>query len=324
MPKVCKEDIEALCPMDVSDEAHHLVCLRKHRNKITQKCWDELSELVSEGWEVLPNRFKQLSVDTECSAALIKMCSEVAPGYGALHQCVEKNWDALAQDCGLRRRLVPERVPPACEHDALVLCKHVIAGDNRVHDCLWRYDGVRNADGKTLSKDCLSSIILESHSMDIECAADMTALCGHDHRGKRHLVACLHAHQEKLAHGCTTRKHLHIIDEQHANRAPTHHNLHTGTHADGCADDIRKHCRYRWPRAVKQGRHPRCEIALARAHYHAVVVSREPACERGAPPIHDVETHMVCWNDVGMCACVSCCLRAQGVARRGDAAAASS
>ena len=70
VPKVCKEDIEALCPMDVSDEAHHLVCLRKHRNKITQKCWDELSELGSEGWEVLPNRFKQISVDTECSAAL--------------------------------------------------------------------------------------------------------------------------------------------------------------------------------------------------------------------------------------------------------------
>lgn len=243
VPNVCKEDVDALCPKDVGDEAHHLVCLRKHRNKITQKCWDELSELGSDGWEVLPHRFKQMGVDTECSAALIRLCSDVAPGYGALHQCVDRNWDELAKDCGLRRRVVPERVPPACEHDALLLCKHVIAGDNRVHECLWKYDGVRNSDGKTLSKDCLSSIILESHGMDVECSADMTELCGHDRRGKHDLVRCLHSHQERLAPGCTTRKHLHVIDETHAKQAPTYHNLHTGTHADGCADDIRRLCR---------------------------------------------------------------------------------
>ena len=31
--------------------------------------------------------------------------------------------------------------------------------------------------------------------MDVECAGDVTELCGHDHRTKHNLVTCLHAHQ---------------------------------------------------------------------------------------------------------------------------------
>jgi len=43
--------------------------------------------------------------------------------------------------------------------------QHVVAGDSRVHDCLWKFDGVRDDNGHTISKDCLSSIILESHGI---------------------------------------------------------------------------------------------------------------------------------------------------------------
>ena len=77
--------------------------------------------------------------------------------------------------------------------------------------------------------------------MDIECAKDVTERCGHNHRDQRRLVDCLHGHQEKLAHGCTTRKYRHLLDESDA-PAPTHHNLHSGTHANDCAGDIRKYC----------------------------------------------------------------------------------
>ena len=34
-----------------------------------------------------------------------------------------------------------------------------------MYDCLWKLDGVRHDDGHTISQDCLSSIILESHGI---------------------------------------------------------------------------------------------------------------------------------------------------------------
>eukprot|EP00802_Teleaulax_amphioxeia_P005933 Tamp_05937.p1 GENE.Tamp_05937~~Tamp_05937.p1 ORF type:complete len:569 (+),score=82.91 Tamp_05937:3-1709(+) len=241
MPPACQQDVEVLCEGS-RDDSFHLMCLRKHRNKISQRCWDDLSKLASHGWEPLPNRFQHMGVDSECMGALLKACTHIAPGYGALHQCVQDNWDQLSAQCGLRARVVPEHVPPACHHDALMLCKHLTPGNNRIHECLWKFDGVRNEDGHKLSDHCLSSLILSSHGMDLECAEDMTKLCGHDHRDQRRLISCLHAHQEKLAAGCTTRKHLHLIDELVAARGPTHHNLHTGTHAEGCGPDIRKYC----------------------------------------------------------------------------------
>jgi len=33
----------------------------QHRNKISQRCWDDLSKLASHGWEPLPNRFQHVS-----------------------------------------------------------------------------------------------------------------------------------------------------------------------------------------------------------------------------------------------------------------------
>ena len=243
LPFPCQEDAQALCESS-QDDAFQLMCLRKHRNKISQRCWDDLSKLASDGWEPLPNRFKTMGVDSECSRALIKACTHIAPGYGALNECVHDKWHELGAPCGLRAREAPENVPPACQHDALIMCKHLTAGNNRIHECLWKFDGVRHPDGHRLSDLCLSSLILDSHGMDLECAADMTTLCGPDHRDQRRLVACLHSHQEKLAHGCTTRKHLHLIDEKvpAPGQSPTHHNLHTGTHADGCRADISRFC----------------------------------------------------------------------------------
>jgi hypothetical protein len=113
LPHTCKDDVAALCPK-TDHESHHLMCLRKHRNKITQQCWDEISALGSDGWEMLPRRFKGLGVDTVCSSALISACGNIAPGFGDLLDCVDQKWNIIANDCGLRERDIPERVPPAC------------------------------------------------------------------------------------------------------------------------------------------------------------------------------------------------------------------
>jgi hypothetical protein len=88
-------------------------------------------------------------------------------------RCVQDNWDQLSAQCGLRARVVPEHVPPACHHDALMLCKHLTPGNNRIHECLWKFDGVRNEDGHKLSDHCLSSLILSSHGL---CPASQTSL----------------------------------------------------------------------------------------------------------------------------------------------------
>ena len=51
--------------------------------------------------------------------------------------------------------------------------------------------------------------------MDLECAEDMTKLCGHDHRDQRRLISCLHAHQVRLYATCcpthSSRRATHIL-----------------------------------------------------------------------------------------------------------------
>ena len=304
VPNKCAEDAAHLCtePHMIDQVAHKVPCLRKHRNKVSQACWDSLLKLTSDGWEFLPNRFKHLSVDSPCTSALVRACGNIAPGFGALHQCVDRHWALLAEDCGLRPRETPENVPEVCKEDALVLCKHITNGNNRIHDCLWRFDGVRDdLTGKTLSKDCLSALILQSVSMDVECAADVSSLCGHDYRDKRSLVRCLHQHQEKLAHGCTTRRHHHLLSDDSAPAAPAlHHNLVTGTHADGCAQDIRRWCAglraghglihacllENKDRLSPECRIPRGQVVNARG---AVVAGREAGGEEAASAVTELK-----------------------------------
>ena len=100
VPNKCAEDAAHLCtePHMIDQVAHKVPCLRKHRNKVSQACWDSLLKLASDGWEFLPNRFKHLSVDSPCTSALVRACGNIAPGFGALHQCVDRHWALLAED----------------------------------------------------------------------------------------------------------------------------------------------------------------------------------------------------------------------------------
>jgi Golgi apparatus protein 1 len=233
LPPVCEKDAAIHCPGETED-ALQLMCLRKHRNRLTANCWKRLSQLQSDGWELLHSRFKMLGVDTPCTQALLDVCKDIAPGYGALRMCVDNNWRKLELQCGLKKREDPESIPEACESDALEFCKHVVKGDGRMLSCLQAYE----ADSR-LSADCRSAILLQAAGLETVCAPDVTKYCVRGEHTRSQLVNCLHEHQEKLVPGCTTRKHKYTPEE----RGTSFRNLHTGDHAHGCVNDIKKFCK---------------------------------------------------------------------------------
>ncbi len=233
LPPVCQRDAEVHCP-DEKEDALQLMCLRKLRNRLSSNCWKRLSKLQSDGWELLHSRFKMMGVDTPCTQALLDACKDIAPGYGALRACVDNNWKKLEVQCGLKRREDPESVPAACESDALQFCKQVVKGDGRMLSCLRS-----NAADYRLSADCGSAILLQEADLDTVCAPDVTAYCVRGERTRSELIDCLHEHQEKLVPGCTTRKHKYTDEE----RGTSFRNLHTGEHAHGCANDVKKFCK---------------------------------------------------------------------------------
>jgi len=237
VPVSCKEHVQTHCG-DVVDDGMRLTCLRRNHEKISSACKSHMTALESDTWEMLHNRFKSISVDSPCTRAFIRACKSVTCGKGGLQDCVSKNWQRLHADCGLLPPEMPERVHQVCQRDSLLLCKHIAPGNNRVGSCLRQFDGIRTKDGLTLSNDCRSALILEDAKMDIACAGDVSRFCGSEHRSQEALVSCLRPHQEKLAMGCTIRKHM----PEFSAKAPIHENLHTGASAEGCAEDISKYC----------------------------------------------------------------------------------
>jgi len=237
VPMSCKDHVETHCS-DIIDDGLRLTCLRRNHEKISAECKNHMSALESDSWEMLHHRFKSISVDSPCTRAFIRACRSVTCGKGGLQDCVAKNWQRLHADCGLLPPEMPEKVHEVCQKDSLILCKHIAPGNSRVGACLRQFDGIRTRDGLTLSDDCRSALILEDAKMDIACASDVSKFCGPDHRSQEELVSCLRPHQEKLAMGCTIRKHMH----EFSSKAPMHENLHTGASAEGCTADISKFC----------------------------------------------------------------------------------
>lgn len=73
-PSACKSDAAKLCEEDAGDSSIQLICLRKKKDLVSEKCWERLAKIGTHGFEVLPMQFKQMAVDSQCTVTLLKHC----------------------------------------------------------------------------------------------------------------------------------------------------------------------------------------------------------------------------------------------------------
>ena len=87
-PPACKPDAAELCREGIGDSALQLICLRKYKELVSEKCWVKLEKVGTHGWEVLPNKFKQMGVDSNCTMTLLKHCGcpPTIPPYTPWHK----------------------------------------------------------------------------------------------------------------------------------------------------------------------------------------------------------------------------------------------
>ena len=200
VPSDCAGDILDFCS-DERENGHRLVCLRRNRKSLSQACWNKISKLRSDGWEMLPSRFRTFGVDSPCAYAVLQASRNVLVGYGALRDCVDANWNLLADSCGLRRRVIPEDIPEVCERDALIVCKHVVKGNDQVHRCLRAAAEGDGAEGDSyaseLSPHCHAALRLQSADLSVLCAGDLVELCSPRIVSREQMLDCLHRHQER-------------------------------------------------------------------------------------------------------------------------------
>ena len=156
---------------------------------------------------MLPNRFRTIGVDSPCSKVMIQTCGKVPLGFGALRACVDTNWDRIADGCGFQKRVAPEIIPEACDKDALILCKHIVRGNDAVHSCLRAAEAAATdasaaaalpgQDVPELSPTCRAALRLQNAGLDIVCAADLASLCPPQTASREEILDCLHRRQER-------------------------------------------------------------------------------------------------------------------------------
>jgi hypothetical protein len=161
---------------------------------------------------MLPNRFRTINVDSPCAKIMIQVCGNVPVGFGGLRDCVDLNWDRIAGGCGLQKRVAPEIIPAVCDKDALILCKHIVQGNDAVHSCLHEAaeaapssaihstavaDPRPNGEVHELSPDCHAALRLQSAGLDVICAPNLASLCPPHVASRDDILDCLHRHQER-------------------------------------------------------------------------------------------------------------------------------
>mmetsp|Transcript_3854 Transcript_3854/g.11235 ORF Transcript_3854/g.11235 Transcript_3854/m.11235 type:complete len:632 (-) Transcript_3854:305-2200(-) len=237
VPPECSYDSANWCPSD-DVSVLFIGCLERNMQRISQECVWKLKDVNPHILEMLPNRFRNVGVDSNCTKALIRACSFVPVGDGSLRRCVEQNSVRLAPHCGLPRKKEFDIIPSECRSDAMVLCKHTVKGGDTIRQCL--LSALESAVDRTqVTPLCHAALRLQAVELNSECASDVVSFCPSHFTSRNDILACLHQHQARLAAGCRTREHI-LSAEERKNMGTR--NLRTGESAVGCSEDIQKFC----------------------------------------------------------------------------------
>jgi flagellar motility protein MotE (MotC chaperone) len=88
----CKQDAQDLCAGVQGGKGEVLKCLADHEEELSDACAEKISRIKA--WHA-----EREKVKAACAPDVQRLCGDVAPGEGAIRQCMKAKRDQVSQAC---------------------------------------------------------------------------------------------------------------------------------------------------------------------------------------------------------------------------------